>query len=33
VVVVTHLLTELDRVDRVVTVRHGTVGELEEVAA
>jgi ABC-2 type transport system ATP-binding protein len=32
VVVVTHLLTELDRVDRVVTVRRGTVSELEEVA-
>ena len=27
VVVVTHLLTELDRVDRVVEVRDGTVGE------
>ena len=26
-VVVTHLLTELDRVDRVVEVRDGMVGE------
>lgn len=32
VVVVTHLLTELDRVDRIVTVRRGIVSEPAEVA-